>query len=70
MFIVIDEAHNLAPTMPTSERSPEAVSQALVRIAMEGRKYGLFLIVVTQRPSRLNENLLSQCDSLCLMNRK
>jgi uncharacterized protein len=66
VFVVMDEAHNLAPAMPTSD-SVTAVSQALVRIAMEGRKYGLFLILVTQRPSRLNENLLSQCDSLCLM---
>jgi DNA helicase HerA-like ATPase len=66
VFIVIDEAHNLAPAVPTSD-SVHAVSQALIRIAMEGRKYGLFLILVTQRPSRLNENLLSQCDSLCLM---
>jgi DNA helicase HerA-like ATPase len=39
----------------------------LVRIAMEGRKYGLFLILVTQRPGRVNTNLLSQCDDLCLM---
>jgi DNA helicase HerA-like ATPase len=34
---------------------------------MEGRKYGLFLILVTQRPARVNSNLLSQCDNLCLM---
>ncbi|MFY9837399.1 MAG: ATP-binding protein, partial [Xanthobacteraceae bacterium] len=66
IFIVIDEAHNLTPAAPSSEAA-KLVSEALIRIAMEGRKFGLFLILVTQRPSRLNENLLSQCDSLCLM---
>jgi hypothetical protein len=65
-FVVIDEAHNLAPAAPVPD-SARPVSEALVRIAMEGRKFGVFLILVTQRPSRLNENLLSQCDSLCLM---
>jgi hypothetical protein len=66
IFIVVDEAHNLAPANPTSE-SIMSVTEALVRIAMEGRKYGLFLILVTQRPGRLNESLFSQCDNLCLM---
>jgi hypothetical protein len=66
IFVVIDEAHNLAPATPTSE-SAKSVSECLVRIAMEGRKFGLFLVLVTQRPSRLNGNLLSQCDSLRLM---
>lgn len=66
IFVVIDEAHNLAPEHPLTE-SAAALSEALVRIAMEGRKYGLFLVLVTQRPSRVNSNLLSQCDNLCLM---
>jgi hypothetical protein len=66
VFVVIDEAHNIA----LAEGAPAAagsVIDVLVRIAMEGRKYGLFLILVTQRPSRVNTNLLSQCDNLCLM---
>src|SRR5262249_44030344 len=49
VFVVIDEAHNLAPAVPTTETA-KLVSEALVRIAMEGRKFGLFLILVTQRP--------------------
>lgn len=65
-FIVIDEAHNLAPSAPNGQRA-KAVTDSLVTIAAEGRKYGLFLILVTQRPSRLNTSLLSQCDNLCLL---
>jgi hypothetical protein len=66
VFVVIDEAHNIAPEQPTTGLA-RSVVDTLVRIAMEGRKYGLFLILVTQRPSRVNSNLLSQCDNLCLM---
>jgi hypothetical protein len=66
VFVVIDEAHNLAPEQPVDAASI-ALAEIMTRIAMEGRKYGLFLVLVTQRPSRLNSNLLSQCDNLCLM---
>jgi hypothetical protein len=37
------------------------------RIAAEGRKYGLYLLVSTQRPQRVDEQVLSQCDNLVLM---
>lgn len=37
------------------------------RIAAEGRKFGLYLLVATQRPQRVNELVLSQCDNLVLM---
>src|SRR5439155_23147506 len=39
----------------------------LLRIATEGRKYGLFLLVLSQRPARLHPTLLTQCRNLCLM---
>jgi DNA helicase HerA-like ATPase len=64
-FIVVDEAHNLAPAEPGSILA-RSVNDTLVRIATEGRKYGLFLILATQRPSRLEQGVLSQCDNLCL----
>ena len=38
-----------------------------VRIAAEGRKFGLYLLVSTQRPHRVNELVVSQCDNLVLM---
>ena len=38
-----------------------------VRIAAEGRKFGLYLLVSTQRPQKVHENVVSQCDNLVLM---
>ena len=38
-----------------------------VRIAGEGRKFGLVLLVATQRPQKVHENVVSQCDNLVLM---
>lgn len=65
-FIVIDEAHNFAPALP---RGPlcEAVSDEVTRIAAEGRKYGLFLILATQRPAKLAPGLLAECENVCLL---
>jgi len=68
-FIIIDEAHNLVP----AEKTTPAIAQAagmLVRIAAEGRKYGLFLIVSTQRPRKIDGNVLSECENLILMKMK
>ena len=39
----------------------------MVRIAGEGRKYGLYLLLVTQRPDKLEQNALTQCDNLILL---
>src|SRR5258708_4033641 len=66
IFVVIDEAHNLAPAAPIGSLAV-SVCDVLIRIAAEGRKYGLFLILITQRPSRLHPSVLSQCDNLCLL---
>ena len=38
-----------------------------MQIAGEGRKFGLYLLVSTQRPQKVHENVLSQCDNLMLM---
>jgi DNA helicase HerA-like ATPase len=38
-----------------------------VQIAAEGRKFGLYLVVSTQRPNKVDENVVSQCDNLLLM---
>jgi DNA helicase HerA-like ATPase len=42
----------------------------IVRVAAEGRKYGLFLIVATQRPRKIDSNVLSECENLILMKMK
>jgi uncharacterized protein len=64
--IVIDEAHNVCPADPGDPITALATADA-IRIAGEGRKFGLYLIVVTQRPQKVHENVLSQCDNLVLM---
>jgi uncharacterized protein len=66
MAIVIDEAHNVCPAEPADPLTALATEHA-IRIAGEGRKFGLYLIVVTQRPQKVHENVLSQCDNLVLM---
>ena len=38
-----------------------------MRIAGEGRKFGLYLLLSTQRPSKVHQNVISQCDNLLLM---
>ncbi|MFO8016114.1 MAG: ATP-binding protein [Candidatus Woesearchaeota archaeon] len=63
-FAVIEEAHNFCP-----ERSfGEAKSSRLMRnIASEGRKFGLGLCVISQRPSRLDKSILSQCSTQLIL---
>jgi uncharacterized protein len=66
VLIVIDEAHNVCPREPADEVTALA-SEHAARIAAEGRKFGLYLLVSTQRPQRVNELVVSQCDNLVLM---
>jgi hypothetical protein len=66
VLIIIDEAHNVCPREPGDEVTALATEHA-VRIAAEGRKFGLYLLVSTQRPHRVNELVVSQCDNLVLM---
>ncbi len=63
---MIDEAHNVCPAEPDDPLRALSADVA-VRIAAEGRKFGLYLLVSTQRPQKIPENLLSQCDNLVLM---
>ncbi len=66
VLIVIDEAHNVCPQKP-DDPVTALVTDHVVRIAAEGRKFGLYLLVSTQRPQKVHENVLSQCDNLLLM---
>jgi DNA helicase HerA-like ATPase len=66
VLVVIDEAHNVCPSVPEDPLTALATEHA-VRIAGEGRKFGLYLLLSTQRPQKVHENVLSQCDNLLLM---
>lgn len=62
VVLVCEEAHRYIPNRAISLRSP--VRDVLERIAKEGRKYGVSLGLVTQRPSDLAEGALSQCGTI------
>ena len=64
--MVIDEAHNVCPAAPADALTTLATEHA-VRIAGEGRKFGIYMLVATQRPQKVQENVISQCDNLVLM---
>ncbi|MGW9630595.1 ATP-binding protein [Agromyces sp. NPDC055520] len=66
VLLVIDEAHNLCSPALTSPLAV-AVRERLVQIAAEGRKFGLWLLLSTQRPSKVSPGIISQCDNLALM---
>ncbi|HTY73729.1 MAG TPA: ATP-binding protein [Actinomycetes bacterium] len=66
VLIVIDEAHNICPQEPANAHQALAIEHA-TRIAAEGRKYGLYLLLATQSPRKLHANVLSQCENLILM---
>lgn len=60
-MLVCEEAHNYIPRSNDAEF--KASKKSLERIAKEGRKYGLSLMVVSQRPSEVSETVFSQCNN-------
>ncbi|MEN0039025.1 MAG: ATP-binding protein [Cellvibrio sp.] len=60
-LIVCEEAHNYIPKTGGTEF--KASRKSIERIAKEGRKYGLSLMVVSQRPSEVSETIFSQCNN-------
>jgi len=62
ILLVCEEAHRYAPRSDAAAFQP--TKQALARIAKEGRKYGVSLGLISQRPSELAETILSQCNTL------
>ena len=66
ILIVVDEAHNLcSPDLESP--AARAVRDQIIQIAAEGRKFGLWLLLSTQRPSKVHPQIVSQCDNLTLM---
>ncbi len=60
--LVLEEAHNYArPPRADEERGQTLSRLAFERIAKEGRKFGLSLIIASQRPSEVSQTIISQC---------
>ena len=66
LLLVCEEAHRYVPKDENQENG-QAVRKILERIAKEGRKYGVSLGLITQRPSDLAEGVLSQCGTIIAM---
>ena len=63
-LLVVEEAHNFVPR----EFEKPIVSRGILRrIAREGRKFGVGLCLISQRPSRLDQDVLSQCNTQIIM---
>ena len=65
LLFVCEEAHRYAPADKNIGFGP--TKRALSRIAKEGRKYGVFLGLVTQRPAEIDATIISQCSTLFVM---
>ena len=61
VLLVCEEAHRYIPN--SGEAQYESAQEAIRRIAKEGRKYGIGLFLVSQRPSEVESTVLSQCNS-------
>lgn len=65
--IFCDEAHLYIPERQQAGGAGEISVEIFERIAKEGRKYGVGLVVISQRPSEVNRTVLSQCNNLVAM---
>jgi DNA helicase HerA-like ATPase len=62
VFAFVEEAHRFIPAKDSTYSSG-----IIKKIAAEGRKFGVFLVVITQRPSKIHSDALSQCNSQIIM---
>ncbi|AUQ52488.1 Type IV secretory pathway, VirB4 components (plasmid) [Phaeobacter inhibens] len=65
--IMCDEAHLYIPERMQADSSDAVAVEIFERIAKEGRKYGIGLVVISQRPSEVNRTVLSQCNNVVAM---
>lgn len=65
--LLCDEAHLYIPQKGMTGSSDDISIEIFERIAKEGRKYGVSLVVISQRPSEVNKTLLSQCSNFISM---
>lgn len=62
MMLVVEEAHNFCP-----QQGQAACSKIFRTIASEGRKFGLGLMIITQRAAKVDKNVLSQCNTQIIL---
>jgi uncharacterized protein len=65
LLLVFEEAHKYAPK--SSLARYKASLSAIERVAKEGRKYGVSLLIASQRPSEISETIFSQCSNFLAM---
>lgn len=65
-FIVVDEAHNLLGQQPDG-RAATRLRDQFRTVAAEGRKFGVFLVLVSQRPDKLDPMVISECENRAIM---
>ncbi len=65
-LLLLEEAHNFVPGDGKSAAERQSIATTK-QIAQEGRKFGVGLVIISQRPSRLDETALSQCNSYIIM---
>ena len=63
-MLVLEEAHNFAPE---KGMSTTATGQVMRTVASEGRKFGMGLMCVSQRPAKVDKNVLSQCNTQIIL---
>ena len=66
VLLVLEEAHNFAPAHAATPAEQRAIT-ATKQVAQEGRKFNVGLILISQRPSRLDETTLAMCNSFIIM---
>jgi DNA helicase HerA-like ATPase len=65
--LVCDEAHLYLPVKDDADAVEKQALATFERIAKEGRKYGVSLVVVSQRPSDVSRTILSQCNNFLIL---
>lgn len=63
LALLCDEAHLYVQQMDSHDSIAEIGLKSFERVAKEGRKYGLGLVIISQRPSEVNHTVLSQCNN-------
>jgi uncharacterized protein len=62
LLCVVEEAHNFVPSAGEGQSNTPSV-EIIRKVITEGRKFGVGLLLISQRPSRLDETTLSQCNT-------